>query len=130
MCRIDFLLLLSCATAVRNFFQWAIMPFISWMIWMAYSVNKLNNIPLLVASFFVLRYLPGNIPSLCFSNFDFRPGALGFFQLVAGIRFHTQKSIRFFCRNILCVYFNISGVSMEIVTFYFIKHFLVWMTGW
>ena len=116
MCSIGFLLLLSCATTVMKFSRCTSPPCISWMILMTLVSNKLNIVPCLVACFFFLRYFSDNIPSVRFFNFGFRLGVIGFFQLVAGVRFHSVEFVLCFCHRIICVCCNISGVSVGIVT--------------
>ena len=47
--------------------------------------NSLNKVSFLVAHFFVLCSCTGNNPTLFFCHFSFWPGALGFFQIFAGV---------------------------------------------
>ena len=70
-----------------------------------------------------------------FSYFGFRPSALGFFQLVAGVRVYLVKFFLFLSCGIFCLCCDMDGVwvwsrvGVELSWFFLCNSSLAWITG-
>ena len=91
------------------FLWWTSLTCILWVILITSGSKKLNKIPFLVISFFVLCYFPSYNPSLYFSNFGFDLVWLVSSNLLWAYISTLWILYVFCCCDIICVCCDLSG---------------------